>query len=155
MQNLVNASPSSFSLTGGVSAQGSVVGSVDCNTDWITIPCATNTNFPNAQSGTPSVCVDRICGMVFNSVTTASGTSSVPVNSRSHCTITNLFKTCEILIFDAILQCTSLRYDKNWSAFKIKSSSSFFYVCMIFMNHTVVTRIGNLDINIVPPCNRV
>ena len=119
MQNLVNASPSSFSLTGGVSAQGSVVGSVDCNTDWITIPCATNTNFPNAQSGTPSVCVDRICGMVFNSVTTASGTSSVPVNSRSSCTITNLFKTCEILIFDAMLQCTSLRYDNNWSTFQM------------------------------------
>ena len=141
MQNLVNASPSSFSLTGGVSAQGSVVGSVDCNTDWITIPCATNTNFPNAQSGTPSVCVDRICGMVFNSVTTASGTSSVPVQSRSYCTITNLFKTCEILIFDAMLQYTSLSYDNNWSAFKIKLSSSFLYVRMIFMNHTKVTSI--------------
>ena len=32
--------------------------------------------------GTPLVCVDRICGMVFNSVTTAAGSSSVPVNSK-------------------------------------------------------------------------
>ena len=30
-----------------------------CVTDWITIPCATNTNDPTTQSGTPVVCVDR------------------------------------------------------------------------------------------------
>ena len=30
-----------------------------CSTDWLTIPCATNTNDPNAQEGTPVVCVDR------------------------------------------------------------------------------------------------
>ena len=35
-----------------------------CSTDWITIPCATNTNDPSTQSGTPVVCVDRICGQV-------------------------------------------------------------------------------------------
>lgn len=71
----------SFSLTGGSVAEGSKV-SQDCITDWITIPCATNTNSPTAQSGTPTVCVDRICGMVFNSVTTNAGTNSVPVNSK-------------------------------------------------------------------------
>ena len=82
----VNASPSSFSITGGVSADGSKIGSDDqndgCITDWLTIPCATNTLFPFAQSGTPGVCVDRICGMVFNSVVTAAGSPSVPVYSR-------------------------------------------------------------------------
>jgi len=30
----------------------------------------------------PVVCVDRICGMVFNSVTTAAAMASVPVNSE-------------------------------------------------------------------------
>jgi len=60
-----------------------VVGEVSCVSDWVTIPCATNTMSPSAQSGTPSVCVDRICGMIFNSVTAASTTSSVPVNSKS------------------------------------------------------------------------
>ena len=60
-----------------------------CNKDWLTIPCATNTNSgSNAQSGSPAVCVDRytenvmmivimmmmimlarICGQVFDSVT--------------------------------------------------------------------------------------
>ena len=71
----------SFSITGGSPAEGSVVGT-NCATDWITVPCATNSNQPTTQSGTPSVCVDRICGMVFNSVTTSSGTSSVPVTSN-------------------------------------------------------------------------
>ena len=77
----VNTAPASFSLTGGVTAAGSVVGSVACITDWISIPCATNTKFPFAQSGTPSVCVDRICGMVFNSVNTPAASSSVSVYS--------------------------------------------------------------------------
>ena len=71
----------SFSITGGTPTLGSVVGT-NCVTDWITIPCATNTNDPNAQTGTPTVCVDRICGMVFNSVTTQAGTASVPVNCK-------------------------------------------------------------------------
>ena len=73
----------SFSVTGGNPTLGSVVGSVACTTDWITIPCATNTNDPNAQTGgTPTTCVDRICGMVFNSVITPAGSASVPVNSE-------------------------------------------------------------------------
>ena len=70
----------SFSLTGGATMDGAKVNN-DCITDWITIPCATNTNNPTAQSGTPTVCVDRICGMVFNSVTAPSTSTSVPVNS--------------------------------------------------------------------------
>jgi hypothetical protein len=53
----------SFSITGGSPAAGSVVGT-NCATDWITIPCATNSMDPTAQTGTPSTCVDRICGMV-------------------------------------------------------------------------------------------
>ena len=73
----------SFSITGSTATPvGSIVGT-DCSTDWITIPCATNTNDPNAQNGTPTTCVDRICGMVFNSVTTAAGTASVPVSSKA------------------------------------------------------------------------
>lgn len=76
----VNSTPMSFSIT-GQGTESSQVG-VTCNTDWITIPCATNSNDPVAQTGTPSVCVDRICGMVFNSVTGASS-PSVPVTSYS------------------------------------------------------------------------
>lgn len=71
----------SFSITGGTPADGSKVGTT-CATDWITIPCATNTNDPFTQTGTPAVCVDRICGMVFNSATTSSGSPSVPVSSK-------------------------------------------------------------------------
>jgi len=78
----VNTPAMSFSVTGGSPAAGSEVAN-SCVTDWITIPCATNTNDPTTQSGTPVVCVDRICGMVFNSVVTASGSSSVPVYSYS------------------------------------------------------------------------
>ena len=70
----------SFSIT-GQGTETSQVG-VTCSTDWITIPCATNSNDPVAQTGTPAVCVDRICGMVFNSVQGASA-PSVPVTSNS------------------------------------------------------------------------
>ncbi len=72
----------SFSITGGTPTLGSVVGDANCITDWLTILCATNTLDPTAQSGSPLACVDRICGMVFNSVTTAAGSPSVPVNSK-------------------------------------------------------------------------
>ena len=72
----------SFSITGGSPAEGSKVGTT-CSTDWITIPCATNSNNPTTQTGTPSVCVDRICGMVFNSATTSAGSNSVPVTSNA------------------------------------------------------------------------
>ena len=47
------------------------------------MPCATNSHLPTRQNGTPYVCVDRICGMVFNSVSTSPGTTSVPVTSYS------------------------------------------------------------------------
>ncbi|XP_040576960.1 uncharacterized protein [Lepeophtheirus salmonis] len=77
-----NSVSMSFSITGGAPADGSLVGT-SCDKDWITIPCATNSNSVTSQSGTPSVCVDRICGMVFNSVRTPSGNPSVPVNSFS------------------------------------------------------------------------
>ena len=72
----------SFSVTGGTPTLGSVVGDANCVTDWISIMCASNSMDPAAQTGTPSVCVDRICGMVFNSVTSAAGSTAVPVNSK-------------------------------------------------------------------------
>ena len=71
----------SFSITGSDGSVGSE--NTGCVTDWLTIPCATNTLRPDAQSGgSPEVCVDRICGMVFNSVTTDFPSPSVPVNSK-------------------------------------------------------------------------
>ena len=94
-----NTPPAAFSITGGSPALGSVVGTavcllwiivifsvqhyIQCSTDWITIPCATNTNDPTTQSGTPVVCVDRICGQVFNSATTPNTSPNVPVFSFS------------------------------------------------------------------------
>ena len=77
-----NTPPQAFSVTGGSPTLGSVVGT-SCSTDWITIPCATNTNDPTTQSGTPVVCVDRICGQVFNSATTPNSSPNVPVYSYS------------------------------------------------------------------------
>ena len=67
--------PQAFSIS-GTAGTGSLVGTsvsqnggnileifcilpFQCSTDWITIPCATNTNDPFAQNGTPVVCVDR------------------------------------------------------------------------------------------------
>ena len=77
-----------FSITGnnnnGARDTGTVVGTT-CNTDWLSIPCATNTLSPTAQSAAPTVCVDRICGMVFNSVTLGAAdaaTAAAPVNSK-------------------------------------------------------------------------
>jgi len=77
----INTAPQSFSISGGTNT-GSQVGT-GCSTDWLTIPCATNTNDPFAQNGTPVVCVDRICGQVFNSAQTSSGSPNVPVYSFS------------------------------------------------------------------------
>jgi len=76
-----NTAPQSFSVSGSTNT-GSQVGT-GCSTDWLTIPCATNTNDPFAQNGTPVVCVDRICGQVFNSAQTSSGSPNVPVYSFS------------------------------------------------------------------------
>ena len=78
-----------FSIQGqntgsGTRSAGSIVGT-DCSLDWISIPCATNTLSSTAQTGSPITCVDRICGMVFNSVTAATGTAAAsPVNSKYH-----------------------------------------------------------------------
>ena len=77
-----------FSITGtnnpsGTAGAGTVVGSPNCLTDWISIPCATNTLSPTSQSDSMP-CTDRICGMTFNSVTAAAGSTSVPVNSKYH-----------------------------------------------------------------------
>ena len=78
-----------FSIQGqntgmGTKSVGSIVGT-DCSLDWISIPCATNTLSSTAQTGTPATCVDRICGMVFNSVTAAVGSATAsPVNSKYH-----------------------------------------------------------------------
>ena len=77
---LANTPAMSFSLTGGSIAQGSVVGT-NCATDWIIIPCATNTLTTVQSDGMP--CRDRICGMVFNSVTTAAATINTSVTVRS------------------------------------------------------------------------
>ena len=71
-----------FFSGGGDDLEGSIVGN-DCSTDYLTIPCATNSNDPYLQTGTPSVCVDRICGMVFNSARTQSGSPNVPIRSYS------------------------------------------------------------------------
>ena len=74
-----NTSPMSFSISGNVLSGASVTGtdvSSACGNDWINIPCATNSFRQNQQmygpeSTGPDTCVDRICGMIFNSVTQA------------------------------------------------------------------------------------
>jgi len=72
----------SFSISGTSGNTFSQTGSSQCRTDWITIPCATNTNDPTTQDGTPVNCVDRICGQVFNSVSTTNfGVGNRPVYS--------------------------------------------------------------------------
>ncbi len=96
-----------FSITGSSTTLAGSVVETACSTDWITIPCATNTMDSNVQSGTPPVCVDRICGMVFNSVTTPSGSPSTSVNSKSH-----FLKTCNIKEGKSAFLTTKLLY--NW-----------------------------------------
>ena len=82
-----------FSITGqnsnGTPNQGTVTDS-NCATDWLTIPCATNSLNPTAQNGSPTVgCVDRICGMIWNSVTQPTTGSAAPVNSKYHSSSSN------------------------------------------------------------------
>ena len=81
--------PMAFSITGSATNGEASVGTdvaTSCSLDWITIPCATNTLRPDAQTGgNPTTCVDRICGMVFNSISYTAVTGadpSVPVNSK-------------------------------------------------------------------------
>jgi len=67
-----------FSTTGinnpsGTRNTGTNVGAA-CSTDWLAVPCATNTLSPTVQSDS-SVCVDRICGMVWNSIAQAQSTT--------------------------------------------------------------------------------
>ncbi|OXA57396.1 uncharacterized protein LOC110845489 [Folsomia candida] len=64
-----------FFLT-GQGQTGSVTGANQCPTDWITIPCATNSGRTQQSGG--AVCQDRICGDVFNSETS---TNPSPVYS--------------------------------------------------------------------------
>lgn len=42
-----------------------MVGASSCTSDWITIPCATNSGRVTQQGG--AICQDRICGDTFNS----------------------------------------------------------------------------------------
>ncbi|CAG7731390.1 unnamed protein product [Allacma fusca] len=59
-----------FTLTGqlaqgGAGSVGAITGSSNCVTDWVTIPCATNTGRILQMNG--AVCQDRLCGDIFNS----------------------------------------------------------------------------------------
>ena len=94
--------PMAFSITGSDGSVGSQ--NTQCTTDWITIPCATNSLRPDNQSGgSPAVCVDRICGMVFNSVDSDFPSPSVPVNSK--------YKKCE-----SVFSCqTTMTYTFHWT----------------------------------------
>lgn len=80
---IVNTISMAFSVSIG---PGTNVGTV-CSLDWITIPCATNTMDVTMQVTTAGMtavantCVDRICGMTFNSVTSTATIAST-VNSK-------------------------------------------------------------------------
>ena len=72
-----------------------------CANDLITIPCATNSFKQDKQingmnSMGPDTCVDRICGMVFNSVIqTDIGTARTqPVNSKYQFSIVEVKVLC-------------------------------------------------------------
>ena len=88
MTDILVSSPMSmaFSIQGQNSPSGTASAGTDtgtnCATDWISIPCATNTLSPTAQSDINQGCVDRICGMVFNSITQVAGMPAAPVNSK-------------------------------------------------------------------------
>ena len=73
-----------FSLTGqlanGGAGVGAITGSSNCVTDWVTIPCATNTGKVMQMGG--AVCQDRLCGDIFNSEG-GGAMNQVPVYSKS------------------------------------------------------------------------
>ena len=92
---LISDDPSSmsFSISGSVMNDVGTAGTdvaSSCANDWINIPCATNSlrqdqqSFTSANSEGPNTCVDRICGMVFNSVTQLDINTAIvrPVNSK-------------------------------------------------------------------------
>jgi len=81
-QAITTVASMSFSVTGSSTTIAGSLVETNCATDWLTIPCATNTMDPNVQSGTPPICVDRICGMVFNSVTAQSGSTPASITSK-------------------------------------------------------------------------
>ncbi len=62
----------------------------------------------------PVVCVDRICGMVFNSVTTAAAMASVPVNSEFNNDMTKNYgaMTLSIKAFSIMTLSTMVIYDR-------------------------------------------
>lgn len=72
-----------FSITGPTGGSqlvpgtpvGVQVGSTSCNSDWLTIPCASD-NGRSIQSG-GSVCQDRLCGDAFGSVALAQSSGTV------------------------------------------------------------------------------
>ena len=72
-----------FSLTGqlanGGTGVGAITGSSNCVTDWVTIPCATNTGKIMQMGG--AVCQDRLCGDIFNSEG-GGAMNQVPVYSK-------------------------------------------------------------------------
>lgn len=64
-----------FTLTGNTQAMqiASMTGAA-CQTDWLTIPCASNTG---RLPTTMITCIDRICGGTFNAENQNLNTSSV------------------------------------------------------------------------------
>lgn len=65
----VNTPSQSFTLTGSTNSPvGSVVGAVDCNKDWLTIPCVSDSAIDPTSN-----CQDRICGDNLNVITSTTG----------------------------------------------------------------------------------
>ena len=62
--------PSGGSATSTGTPVGALVGASSCNSDWLTIPCASD-NGKTIQSGN-TVCQDRLCGDAFASVVSQS-----------------------------------------------------------------------------------
>ena len=65
---------SAFSLTGTSGTPANAVGSTNCATDWVTIPCSQTSTTSSTD------CQDRLCGNVFSaSSASPAATVSAPV----------------------------------------------------------------------------
>ena len=74
----MNTPSQAFTISGNIpdNTVGSRVGQINCNKDWLTIPCISD----NGRNPT-SNCQDRICGDFFNIIESTSA-GSVPLFSK-------------------------------------------------------------------------
>lgn len=72
------------------------VGATSCNSDWLTIACASDNGRAIQSGGT--VCQDRLCGDIFASIATTTGNSGTVISNSRPFRITVHFDGFEAIV---------------------------------------------------------